>query len=92
MRSLAGCKLHWDTSLKLGGFLIVGIVQPDQAFSIDGRGPRVNAPGSWCLKREDNTRQGSQGGTRSCSRSLSFGNSGNPNSRRTRFASSSVMW
>ena len=28
-------------------------MQPDHGFGIDGRGPRVNAPGLRCLKRED---------------------------------------
>ena len=37
------CGLHPDTSVKLGGFLIVGLALPNQDSSIDGRQLRVNS-------------------------------------------------
>ena len=53
MLCTAGCDLHWGTCVKLGGFPVVGLVPPNQGFSIDGRRARVNMPGRWSRKGED---------------------------------------
>ncbi len=48
MLESTGLELHREASVKLGGILIVRLVQSGQGFSIDGRRPRVNTPDRWC--------------------------------------------